>query len=600
MNKKLQKTTNNLPAWDLSDLYDDIKSDKIEKDLEKYRKSAIAFARKYKGRLALLSADEFLSVLKDCEKRNQLVSRLGGFAYLNMATQMKNQEAMAFYQNISEKITQYSKPLVFFSLELNQLPEEKIKEWLKNKKVAFYKPFIKRVRKYKKYELSEAVEEILLEKSVTSSDAWVRLYEETSSRQVFELDGKKYNDAEISKLLLDKDINIRHKAGEEINRVAKQNAPLFSLVYNMIIKDKAIEDEKRGFKNPVSARNLAEEVDDNMVEALAQTVKENYKNIAHRFYKLKAKWLGTDKLSYWDRNAPLPFSADIQYSWEEAVDTVLKGYYGFSEKLGKIAQEFFDNAWIDVPPRDGKRSGAFCSAPLASEHPYLFLNFTGKQNDVLTLAHELGHGCHHQLRTNNGDLNERSRMTTEEVASVFGEMLVFQNMLNSTTDDKAKLCLIASKVSDMINTAIRQISFHFFETRAHNERKNGEVSEDRLCQIWLEEMKESLGEYVVVDDNCKYIWSNVGHFFFLPFYVYAYSFADCLVNSLYQVKIEDRVDNFADKYLELLSKTAIGEYEDILKPFGLNPKNADFWQKGLNLISSYIDELEKLDKKINK
>ncbi len=600
MNKKLQKTTNNLPAWDLSDLYDDIKSDKIEKDLEKYRKSAIAFARKYKGRLGLLSADEFLSVLKDCEKRNQLVSRLGGFAYLNMATQMKNQEAMAFYQNISEKITQYSKPLVFFSLELNQLPEEKIKEWLKNKKVAFYKPFIKRVRKYKKYELSEAVEEILLEKSVTSSDAWVRLYEETSSRQVFELDGKKYNDAEISKLLLDKDINIRHKAGEEINRVAKQNAPLFSLVYNMIIKDKAIEDEKRGFKSPVSARNLAEEVDDNMVEALAQTVKENYKNIAHRFYKLKAKWLGTDKLSYWDRNAPLPFSADIQYSWEEAVDTVLKGYYGFSEKLGKIAQEFFDNAWIDVPPRDGKRSGAFCSAPLASEHPYLFLNFTGKQNDVLTLAHELGHGCHHQLRTNNGDLNERSRMTTEEVASVFGEMLVFQNMLNSTTDDKAKLCLIASKVSDMINTAIRQISFHFFETRAHNERKNGEVSEDRLCQIWLEEMKESLGEYVVVDDNCKYIWSNVGHFFFLPFYVYAYSFADCLVNSLYQVKIEDRVDNFADKYLELLSKTAIGEYEDILKPFSLNPKNADFWQKGLNLISSYIDELEKLDKKINK
>ncbi len=266
--------------------------------------------------------------------------------------------------------------------------------------------------------------------------------------------------------------------------------------------------------------------------------------------------------------------------------------------MGKIAQEFFDNAWIDVPPRDGKRSGAFCSARIASEHPYLFLNFAGKQNDVLTLAHELGHGCHHQLRTKNGDLNERSRMTTEEVASVFGEMLVFQNMLKSIDDDKAKLCLIASKVSDMINTAIRQISFHFFETRAHNERKNGEVSEDRLCQIWLEEMKDSLGDYVVVDDNCKYIWSNVGHFFFLPFYVYAYSFADCLVNSLYQVKQENQVENFADKYLELLSKTAIGDYEKILKPFNLNPKNADFWQKGLNLISSYIDELEKLDRKL--
>lgn len=597
-NQKHQNPSN-LPAWDLSDLYDGIKDPKIEQDLEKYRKSAVSFARKYKGKLATLSDKEFLQVLKANESKNKIASRLGGFAYLNMATQMKNQEAMAFYQNIVEKITEYSKPLVFFSLEFNKLPESKIKEWLKNKQVAFYKPYIKRIRKYKKYELSEAVEEILLEKSVTSSDAWVRLYEETSSRLVYEVDGKTYNDAEISKLLLNKDKKIRHKAGEEINRVAKENAPLFSLVYNMVIKDKAIEDEKRGFNNPVSARNLAEEVDDKMVEALAQTVKENYKNIAHRFYKLKAKWLGLEKISYWDRNAPLPFSADINYSWQEAVDTVLKGYYGFSEKLGRVAQDFFDNAWIDVPPRDGKRSGAFCSSPLAEHHPYLFLNFAGKQNDVLTLAHELGHGCHHQLRVKNGELNERSRMTTEEVASVFGEMLVFQDMLKNIKDDKAKLCLIASKTGDMINTAIRQIAFHFFETRAHNERKNGEVSEDRLCQIWVEEMKDSLGEYVEVGDNCKYIWSQVGHFFFLPFYVYAYSFADCLVNSLYQVKEENKVENFADKYLELLSKTAIGDYEEILKPFGLNPKNADFWQKGLNLISSYIDELEKLDKKIN-
>lgn len=596
---KKKSNQNNLPAWDLSDLYDGIKDPKIEQDLEKYRKSAVSFARKYKGKLSSLNAQEFLKVLKLNESRNKISSRLGGFAYLNMATQMKNQEAMAFYQNIVEKITEYSKPLVFFSLEFNKLPEYKINEWLKDKKVAFYKPYIKRIRKYKKYELSEEVEEILLEKSVTSSDAWVRLYEETSSRLVYEVDGKKYNDAEISKLLLDKDSTVRHKAGAEINRVSKENAPLFSLVYNMVIKDKAIEDNKRGFKNPVSARNLAEEVDDKMVEALAQTVKENYKNIAHRFYKLKAKWLGVKKISYWDRNAPLPFSADINYSWQEAVDTVLKGYYGFSSKLGKVAQEFFDNAWIDVPPRDGKRSGAFCSSPLAEEHPYLFLNFAGKQNDVLTLAHELGHGCHHQLRTKNGELNERSRMTTEEVASVFGEMLVFQDMLKNIKDDKAKLCLIASKVSDMINTAIRQIAFHFFELRAHQERQNGEVSEDRLCQIWVEEMKDSLGEYVEVDDNCKYIWSNVGHFFFLPFYVYAYSFADCLVNSLYQVKEENKVENFADKYLELLSKTAIGDYEEILKPFGLNPKNADFWQKGLNLISSYIDELEKLDKKLN-
>lgn len=588
-----------LPAWDLSDFYQSIDDEQITKDLEKFRKSVVAFARKYKGKLKTLNAEEFLNTLKDNEKIVKISSKLGGFAYLNMATQMKNPEAMIFYQNISEKLTEYSKPLVFFSIEINKLPDEILKKWLKNKDVAFYKPYLKRIRKYKNFELPEAVEEILLEKSVTSSDAWVRLYEETSSRLVYTVDGKTYNDAEISKLQLDKNPQIRHKAGAEINRVAKENAPLFTLIYNMIMKDKAIEDNKRGFKQPVSPRNLAEEVPDKVVDTLAQTVRQNYKNIAHRFYQLKAKWLGVEKISYWDRNAPLPFSKDVCYSWNDAVKTVLEGYNGFSQKLGNIAADFFDNNWIDVPPRDGKRSGAFCSGPLASMHPYLFLNFVGKQNDVLTLAHELGHGCHHQLRQKNGELNERSRMTTEEVASVFGEMLVFQNMLKNLDDDAAKLCLIASKVNDMINTAIRQIAFHFFETRAHEERKNGEVSEERLCEIWTEEMKSSLGDYVEVGEDCRYIWTQVGHFFFLPFYVYAYSFADCLVNSLYQVNLDGKVKDFPDKYLELLSKTAIEDYETILKPFGLNLNDAHFWNKGLQLISSYIDKLEELDKKLN-
>ncbi len=590
---------NNLPAWDLSDLYQSIKDPQIEKDLESYKKNALSLQKKYKGKMAKLSAEEFLSALKMLEKSALLSGKLGGFASLNMSTQMKNAEAMIFYQNISEKLTEYAKPTVFFSLELNKLPEAKIKEWLNNKKVAFYKPFISRVRKYKKHELSEAVEEVFLEKSVTSSEAWVRLYEETSSRLVYTLDGKKYNDAEMSKFLLDKNVDIRHKAGAELNRVAKENAPLFTLVYNMVMKDKAIEDDKRGFKKPVSARNMAENVKDEVVDTLAQTVRKNYKNIAYRFYKLKAKWLGVKKISYWDRNAPLPFSADITYSWDKAVKTVLSGYEKFSPDLKKIAEDFFKNNWIDVPPRDGKRNGAYCSGPTASKHPYLFLNFVGKQNDVLTLAHELGHGCHHQLRVKNGELNEYSRMTTEEVASVFAEMLVFQSLLKELKDDKAKLCLIASKVSDMINTAIRQIAFHFFETRAHDERKKGEVSEERLCQIWTEEMKDSLGDYVEVGDDAKYIWTQVGHFFFLPFYVYAYSFADCLVNSLYQVYQEGNVKDFSKKYLTLLSQTAIGDYEKILKPFDLNPNDPKFWNKGLKLISSYLDELERLDKKLS-
>lgn len=589
---------NNLPGWDLSDLYAGIDDPKVAKDLKKIEKKSKDFAKKYKGRLAGLNAEEFAESLRDYEQISILSGILGEYAYLNMCTQMKNKEAMAFYQNISEKLTDYAKPTVFYSLEINKLDDSKIEQLLKDKGVAAYKHWLKRIRRYKKYELSEPVEEVFLEKSVTSSSAWVRLYEEHSSRLKYFVDGKEYNDAELSKLLQDKDPAVREKAGKEMNRVSKENGPLFAFIYNMVMKDKAIEDEKRGFAKPVSERNMAENVDDKVVDALAKTVRENYKNIGHRFYKLKSKWLGVKKMQYWDRNAPLPFSADIHYSWDEAVKIVLDAYKEFSPKLYETALPFFENNWIDVPPRDGKRSGAFAAGVSTTKHPYLFLNFVGKQNDVLTLAHELGHGCHMRLRQKNGELNETSRMTSEEVASVFGEMITFHSMLAKITDDKTRLCLIASKVNDMINTALRQIAFHFFETRAHDERKNGELSEDRLSQIWGEEMQAVLGPSVIVDKDSANIWAQVGHFFFLPFYVYAYSFADCLVNSLYETHQEGKVKNFPDLYLEMLSKTAITEYDELLSPFKLNPKKADFWNKGLKVISGFIDELERLDKKL--
>ncbi len=592
------KKQNELPAWDLSDLYNGMQDPKIKKDLAEYKKKAADFAKKYKGKLADLDAKKMYNALVEYEHLDTLGTILGEFAYLNMCTQMKNGEAMAFYQNTSEALTEYAKPLVFFTLEINQLSDKKIKEWLKDEKVSFYKPWFERVLRFKKHELSEEVEEVLLEKSVTSSAAWVRLYEEQSSRLKFVIDGKEYNDAEISKLLQDKDAKVREKAGKELNRVSKENSPLFTFIYNMVIKDKSIEDNKRKYKKPVSERNLSENVTDEVVDALANTVKENYKNISHRFYKLKAKWLGVDKIEYWDRNAPLPFSADLHYSWDEAVQTVLNAYKEFSPELYETALPFFENAWIDVPPRDGKRSGAFAAGTSSVKHPYLLLNFVGKENDVLTLAHELGHGCHMRLRQKNGDLNETSRMTSEEVASVFGEMITFQSMLRNIKDDKTKLCLIASKVNDMINTAFRQIAFHFFESKAHEERKLGELSEQRLADIWVEVQKDVLGPYVNVDENSAYIWLQVGHFFFLPFYVYAYSFADCLVNSLYQVSQDGSVKDFPKKYLQMLEKTAITDYDKLLKPFGLNPNDPKFWNMGLKLISGYIDELEKLDKKV--
>lgn len=587
-----------LPAWDLSDLYQNINDNKINEDLECYKKSAITFAKKYKGKLSTLDAKNFFKMAKECEKRSVLGNKIGVFAYLNMVTQMKNAEAMAFYQNVSEKLNDYSKPTIFLSLEINKLPQNKIDEWLKDENASYYAPWLNRIRLFKDYELDEQVEEILHEKSVTSGEGWERLYEETSARLKFIVDGKEYNDAEISKLTLNKDAKIREKAGKEIARVYKENAPLFTLNYNMVVKDKAIEDIKRGFKSPVASQNLANRVDDKAVNALANTVRDNYANIAHRFYRLKAKWLGVKKLEYWDRNAPLPFENEKKYSWDEAVSTVLEAYKQFSPKLYDLAVDFFDknHSWIDVPPRDGKRSGAF-AMPLPDEyHPYLFLNFVGKQNDVLTLAHELGHGCHMRLSSKQGDLNDATPLTLAEVASVFAEMLTFQSLLKKTKTDEERLCLIASKVNDMINTAIRQIAFHFFETRVHDERRNGEVSRERLAQIWREEMMASLGKYVNIDDVTEDNWAVVGHFFWKPFYVYAYSFADCLVNSLYQVYSEGNVSNFADKYLEMLSLTGVKKYDEILKPFSLNAKDSKFWNKGLSLIAGYIDELERLDK----
>ena len=587
------------PSWDLTDIYRSPEDPKIKTDLETFEKKLTSFEQTYKGKLATLTAKEFLNALHELEQNAILGRRLSGFAYLNMATQMDNSKATSFYQDISETLTAASKKEVFFTLELNKLPEETLKKWLENQEVATYTPWLKRVRRFKDNQLSEPEETLLLEKAITSSNAWVRLYEETSSRLTFPLGDKTCNEAEITHTsLFGATDEERTKASEVMNQVYQENAPLFTFIYNMIMKDKAIEDDKRGFAHPYSERNKSEDVPDKMVDALAETVKAHYQTISHRYYKLKAKWLNKEQLNYWDRSVPLPFDTTKTYSWEEASRFVLDAYEEFSPKLRAIANDFFTHNWIDVPPKQGKRAGAFCSSITTHDHPYLLLNFMGRQNDVLTLAHELGHGCHHQLRINNGELNERSRMTSEEIASVFGEMLTFQKLLKETTDDKQRMALIASKVGDMLATAFRQIAFFFFEKRAHEARKNGELSSETLSKIWVEELRAYMGPTVLIDERSAAIWPHVGHFFFLPFYVYAYSFADCFVNSLYQVYQEGQISDFPDKYLALLSQTAIGDYDKLLKPFGLDPNTPDFWNKGLNLISHYLDELESLDKKL--
>ena len=589
---------NNLPAWDLNDLYQGIEDKQIEEDLNTYRDMNQTLATEYKGKVAKLTPRKFFEAVQLYENAAGIASKLGIYAYLNMVTQMKNKEAVAFYQNINEKLTEFGKMSIFFTLEINALSEKDFNELLQNEQVAHYKPWLSKIRLFKPYELDEDMEALLADKALTSSAAWMRLYDETASKLKYTVDGKEYNDAEIGKLMQDKDPLLREKAGKELNRVNKENGELFTFIYNMIVKDKAISDEKRGFKSPVASRNLDNMVEDDVVEALSQAVQAQYKNISERFYKLKAKWLGKDKIQYWDRNAPLPFAKDENVSWDQAVQTVLRAYGSFSKDFAAIGQQFFEHPWIDVPPRSGKQSGAFCAGTGGMPHPYLLLNFNGKERDILTLAHELGHGCHHILCYPQGDLNDQTPKVLAEVASVFAEMVTFQNLLKDLDDNEAKLSLIAGKVSDMINTVSRQIAFHFYESRMHEERKKGEVPVERIREIWVEEMRNYLGPYVNVDDDSSYLWAHLSHVFEQPFYVYAYAFADCLVNSLYQVYRDGSVKNFAEKYMHMLSETGIKRYDELLKPFGLDAHDPKFWDKGMDLIAEYISELERLNRKL--
>ena len=595
MNKKQQ---NNLPAWDLSDLYKNIEDPKITSDIRKIEKLALAFSKDYKGKINKLTSAEFLKSIRRYEEIDIMSGKLMEYAFLELSTRSDNKQVTTFYQNTNEQVIAANKPTIFYTLEINKLSNKQLSEHLKNPDIAHYKPWLDMLRMFKKYELSEELEELLADKSMTSSEGWDRLYVETNSNQKFVLDGKEYNEGELMQFLRSKDAATRAKAGKEYNRVAKNKIDLFAMIYNMLIKDKSIEDNKRGFARPDSSRNLSNRVDDSVVDALAQAVKDRYADLSHRFYKLKAHWLGVKKIGYWDRNAPLPFAQDKKVSWDEAVKTVLNAYKTFSPDFAKIGQKFFEHAWIDVPPRAGKQSGAFCAGTGGMPHPYLLLNFNGKESDILTLAHELGHGCHHILCYPKGDLNDLTPTVLAETASVFAEMVTFQSLVKNLDDNATKLCLIADKVNDMINTVSRQIAFHFYERRIHDARKNGEVPAEQICKIWVEEMQNYLGKYVNVDEDSSCLWAHLTHAFNQPFYNYSYAFADCLVNSLYQVYRDGSVKDFADKYLGMLSQTGIKRYDELLKPFGLDAHDPKFWDKGMDLIAEYIDELERLSRKL--
>ena len=588
-----------LPEWDLSDLYPAMDGPEIARDIASARRSAERFAKRYQGKLADLDGDTLAKSISDYEKIDEVLSRLMSYASLLYAGDMMDPGNGRFYQSMQETVVGISSHLLFFTLEINRISDRGLVKSLKaSAKLRHYESWLRDSRAYRPHQLDDQLEKLLHEKAVAGRSSWNRLFDETMADLVFEVDlprGKQsLSSAEALNLLSSGDGVARKAAAKALGKTLGANVRLFSLITNTLAKDKEIEDKWRGFARPVSGRNLSNAVEDEVVDALSQSVRDAYPDLSHRYYKLKAKWFGVRKLDYWDRNAPLPDGDDRLIRWDDAVEKVLDAYGQFSPKLVNVAQEFFDNNWIDTPVRPGKSPGAFAHPTVPSAHPYLLLNYQGKTRDVMTLAHELGHGVHQVLAGKQGHLMSDTPLTLAETASVFGEMLTFRKLLAEAGSPKQRKSMLASKVEDMLNTVVRQIAFYEFERRVHDKRREGELLSEEICAIWMDVQKESLGPAIRFEEEYKYFWTYIPHFIHSPFYVYAYAFGDCLVNSLYAV-YESASEGFAERYLEMLRAGGTLRHKELLAPFGLDASDPAFWQKGLGVISGLIDELEALE-----
>jgi len=584
----------NLPTWDLTDLYNDLKDPNIRRDLDDAKSRSQAFQQTYQGKLNDLSGDELAAAIAEYEAISEICGKIGSFAQLKYAGDSSDAAIGQFYQFVQEEMTGISSLSLFFGLEINRIEEASLDaKYEQSEALRRYRPWLDENRAFRPHQLSDEVEQVLHERRVAGSAAWVRLFDQTMAELRFPIDGEELTMSDAANMLSSSKVEDRKKAAKSIGDVLGKNIKLLAHITNTLAKDKEIDDRLRNFATPVSSRNLSNQVEDEVVDALNTAVKNSHADLSHRYYRLKAKWFGVDQLDYWDRNAPLPDDDDRQIDWDTARSTVLKAYGEFSPELAEVGQKFFDNPWIDVPPRAGKSSGAFAHPTVPSAHPYLLLNYHGKTRDVMTLAHELGHGVHQVLAAEQGYFLSDTPLTLAETASVFGEMLTFQSMLRAESDPKMKRIMLAGKVEDMLNTVVRQIAFFEFEKRVHEKRREGELTVDEICEIWIAVQHESLGDAIRYEDEYKYYWSYIPHFIHSPFYVYAYAFGDCLVNSLYDV-YQGAEEGFQQKYLDMLKAGGTKRHQELLAPFGLDASDPAFWQRGLNMIKRMIDELEEL------
>ncbi len=579
----------NLPIWNLADFYPNYKSKLIKEDLVKLGKDSKNFSKKYKNKLKYLDKTNLIKSIKDYEKIEEKIYYIKSYSFLTHCTDQLNKDKNKFYQSTEEIISNVEKNLIFFTIEINNL-SKKLTNLIKSTK---YSSWIENLNKFKKFQQTEMVEKILMEKSITSSSAWIKFFDQSMKRLTFSFRKKKLNETEILNLFSSPDQSVRKEAALCFGKTLKENIFNFTFIMNNISKDLDIDKNLRGFDYSESSRHLSNQIDKEEVDSLVRTVRSNYKNICHRYYKYKSEYFGQKKLNFWDRNAPYPNTKNTEISWKKAKNTVLGSYSEFDKRMGKIANIFFEKSWIHAKPLKGKTSGAFSHPTVPSCHPYILMNYQGKTRDVMTLAHELGHGIHQYLSNKQGLLLADTPLTLAETASVFGEMLTFKSLLKKSTDKSEKIFLLRSKIEDMINTVFRQISFFIFERKVHEYRSKSELSDDDISDIWIDTQKESLGNNVKLTDDYRSYWAYIPHFIHSPFYVYAYAFGDCLVNSLYS-RFERYPDDFNDKYFNLLESGGSKNYKILLSEFNLDPKNKSFWQLGMNVIKNLIDELEKI------
>ncbi|MCJ2012968.1 M3 family oligoendopeptidase [Methylobacterium sp. J-076] len=588
-----------LPEWDLTDLYGGLDDPKFSTDLTRAEEECRQFSESYAGRIAGLVAEpdgsgRLAEAVAAYERIEDLLGKLMSYAGLVYSGDTTDETRAKFYGDTRERLTNASGDLLFFGLELNRLDDAVMDAAKARAPLSRYAPWIDDLRREKPFQLEDRIEKLFLEKSVTANAAWDRLFDETIASLRFTVQGERLSLEPTLNRLQDPDGAVRKEAAGAISEVLRTNLRTFTLITNTLAKDKEISDRWRGFRDVADARHLSNRVEPEVVAALVDAVQAAYPRLSHRYYKLKARWFGQETLPYWDRNAPLPTVDQRTIPWTEARDTVLTAYEAFSPDMAGIAKRFFDRNWIDAPTRPGKAPGAFAHPTVPSVHPYVLVNYQGKPRDVMTLAHELGHGVHQVLAGPNGALMAPTPLTLAETASVFGEMLTFRKLLAATQNTTQRRAMLAAKVEDMINTVVRQIAFYLFERKVHLARAKGELTTEQINALWLSVQAESLGPAITLDAGYEPFWAYIPHFIHSPFYVYAYAFGDCLVNSLYGV-YQKAEDGFAERYMALLAAGGAKPYGELLAPFGLDARDPGFWQVGLGMIEGMIAELEAME-----